>query len=253
MVMLMLPALLLAAGAAIFLPAPVDSGTRVMQHLLALLVQILAAVSAAVLLLQAARLYRRADHERRVWLLAAGAALVWVLGLFIYAAQEWFGRGRPYPSPADGFLVAAFLLLLAALMDEFRLVNSILTTRQRLILAGVGVLLWLIVVAGVMWPLMASPLDPLEKGLDLFYASTVALLVPLALGPAMAFRGGSSGFVWLGVAVGAAGLTLAALGFAYLTSYALYSDVHPINLLRVLGLASLGASGAWHRRMIEAV
>src|SRR3990170_1377184 len=201
----MLPALLLAAGLAIFLPAPVDAGARFVQHLLSLSVQVLAAATAAATLFQAARTYGPRDHERRVWRLNAGGAPGWAAGVVIQG------------------------------------------------LAGTGVLLWVVVIGGFMWPLLSSPLDPLEKGLDLFYASTIALLVPLALGPAMAFRGGASGYVWLGVAVGVAGLTLAGLGFAYLTFYELYTDVHPINLLRVAGLVALSASGAWQRRMIEAV
>ncbi len=250
---LMLPALLLAASVAIFLPAPVDAGARFVQHLLSLSVQVLAAATAAAALFQAARTYGPRDHERRVWRLTAAAAVVWAIGLLIYALREWFGQTRSYPSAADGFLVGAFSLLLVALADEFRLVNPMLTPRQRLVLAGTGVLLWVVVIGGFMWPLLTSPLDPMEKWLDVFYASTIALLVPLALGPAMAFRGGASGYVWLGVAVGVALLALAALGFAYLTFYELYTDVHPINLLRVAGLVALSTSGAWHRRMIEAV
>ena len=249
----MFPALLLAAGLAIFLPAPVDAGARFVQHLLSLSVQVLAAATAAATLFQAARTYGPRDHERRVWRLTAGAALVWAAGLLIYALREWFGQTRSYPSSADAFLVGAFLLLLAALADEFRLVNPMLTAQQRLVLAGSGVLIWVVVIGGFMWPLLSSPLDPLEKGLDLFYASTIALLVPVALGPVMAFHGGASRYVWLGIAVGVAGLTLASLGFVYLTFYELYTDVHPLNLLRVAGLVALSASGAWHRRMIEAV
>src|SRR3972149_726257 len=67
------------------------------------------------------------DRERRVWRLTAGAALVWAVGLLIYALREWFGQTRSYPSSADAFLVGAFLLLLAALADEFRLVHPLLT------------------------------------------------------------------------------------------------------------------------------
>jgi hypothetical protein len=253
MLALLLPVLLLAAGAAIFLPAPVEANARFVQHLLSLLVQVLSATTASVMLVQVARTYGPRDHERRVWRLAAAAALVWAAGLLVYALREWFGQARAYPSAADSFLVVAFLLLLLAMAAEFRLVRSMLTRRQRRILLGAGVLLWLVVIGGVMWPLLASPLDSTEKALDVFYASMIALLVPLALGPAMAFRGGASGYVWLGVAVGVACLTLASLGFAYLTTYELYTDVHPINLLRVAGLAALAASGAWHRRMIEAV
>src|SRR3989304_5421133 len=63
-------------------------------------------------------------------------ALVRPAGLLIYALREWFGQARSYPSSADAFLGGAFLLLLAALADEFRLVNPMLTTRQRLGLAG---------------------------------------------------------------------------------------------------------------------
>ncbi len=249
----MLPVLLLAAGLAVYLPAPVDAGARLVQHLLSVFLQVLTAGAAALALFQAARTYGPRDHERRVWRLAAVAVLVWAIGLLAYALGEWFGQTRAYPSVADAFLVGAFLLLFAAVADEFRLVNPMLTAQQRLVLLGTGVVLWLAVIGGFMWPLLASPLDPMEKGLDLFYASMAGLLVPLALGPALAFRGGMSGYVWLGVVAGVAGLALASLGFAYLTFYDLYTDVHPVNLLRVAGLTALAASGGWHRRMIEAV
>jgi len=252
-VILLLPILVLGAGLAVFLPAPVDAEARILQHALSLLVQIAAAATTAALLSGAARLYAPRDHERRVWQLIAAATGSWMVGLVVYAGLEWFGPGRPYPSSADGFLVLAFLLLFAALVSEFRLVNRMLTGRQRLALLGVGAVLWIAVVGGFMWPLLLAPLDAAEKGLDLVYASTVALLLPLALGPAVAFRGGAAGYVWLGVALGVGALALAALGFAYLTSFDLYSDVHPVNLLRIVGLAGLGASAAWHRRMLEAV
>lgn len=250
---LMVPVLLLAVGAAVFLPAPADARARLVQHLLGVTVQVLAAGSAAVLLAQAARGYGRGERERRVWLLSAAAAAAWTLGFLIYAVTEWAGTPRTYPSIADGFLVAATLMLTAALADEFRLVRPMLTRGQRLVLLGAGLALWGIVIGRFMWPIVAAPLAGMEKGLGLFYASSVALLFPLALGPAVAFRGGASGYVWMGIAAGVLALAAANLGFAYLTTYDLYSDAHPINLLRVAGLAGLGASAAWQRRMIEAL
>ncbi|MDQ7850116.1 MAG: hypothetical protein QN152_05075 [Armatimonadota bacterium] len=253
MVALMLPLLLVAAGLAVFLPVPVDAGARLVQHLLSLTLQVLAAAAATTALLRAARTYGPRDRERRVWHLAAWAPGVWVVGLLVYALREWSGPARLYPSAADAFQVTAFLLLLAALGDEFLLVSPMLPSWQRLALAGCGALLGVTLVGWFMWPVLSSPLHPLEKGLDLFYAGMPALLVPLALGPAIAFRGGVSGYVWLGVAAGVACLALAGPGLAYLASYELYTHVHPVNLLRVTGLAALSASGTWHRRMIEAL
>jgi len=249
----MVPLLLLAVGAAVFLPAPADARARVLQHLLGVTVQLLAAGSAAVLLAQAAGGYGRGERERRVWLLSAAAAAAWALGFLVYAATEWSGQPRAYPSTADGFLVAASLILAAALADEFRLVRPMLTRGQRLLLVFAGLALWGVVIGRFMWPIVAAPLASTEKGLGLFYASSVALLFPLALGPVVAFRGGASGYVWMGVAAGVLALAAANLGFAYLTTYDLYSNAHPINLLRVAGLASLGASAAWQRRTIEAL
>lgn len=253
MTSLLVPLLLLAAAAAVFLPAPADARARLLQHLLGVTVQVLAAAAAAVLLHQAARGYGRGERERRVWLLSATAAAAWMVGFLIYAFTEWSGQPRAYPSTADGFLVAASVLLTAALADEFRLVRPMLTRGQRFLLIGSGLALWGIIVGRFMWPILAAPLGGVEKGLGLFYASSVALVFPLALGPAVAFRGGSSGYVWMGVAAGVLALAAANLGFAYLTTYDLYSDVHPINLLRVAGLAGLGASAAWQRRTIEAL
>ena len=253
MVAVMLPVLLVAAGLAVFLPAPVDGGARLIQHLLSLSLQVLAAGAAATALLRAARTYALLDHERRVWSLAAAAPGIWGVGLLVYALRGWTGQASPYPSVADAFLVAAFLLLLAALGDEFLLVSPMLTPWQRLALAAGGGLVGVALIGGVMWPVLSNPLHPLERGLDLFYAGTPALLVPLAIGPAIAFRGGASGYVWLGLVAGVTCLALASVGMAYLAFYDLYTDVHRVNLLRVAGLAALSASGTWHRRMVEAL
>lgn len=250
---LVLPAGLIAAALAVFLPVPVDAGARVLQHLLSLAVQVLAAGTSVIFLNQAATGYAPRDPERRVWRLTALAAALWGAGFLLYAVREWIGVIRPFPSASDGFIVAAFLALLFALLGEFRLVNPMLTHRQRLLLAGGGLALWVVVIGRFVWPMVASPIDPLEKSLGIFYASTAALVLPLGLGPAVAFRGGTSGYVWMGVAGGVLCLALASLGFAYLAWYEVYTDVHPINLLRVTGLAVLGASGGWHRRLLEAV
>ncbi|HEV8339606.1 MAG TPA: hypothetical protein VGR25_08115 [bacterium] len=250
---LMLPLLLLAAGAAVFLPSPADARARLLQHLLGVTLQVLAAGSAAVLLGQAARGYGRGERERRVWFLSAAAAAAWTIGFLIYAVRKWAGAPRTYPSTADGFLVAASLILAAALADEFWLIRPMLTRHQRVALIIAGLSLLIVVVGRFMWPIIVAPLAGTEKGLGLFYAGSVALLFPLALGPAVAFRGGASGYVWMGIAAGVLALAAANLGFVYLNTYDLYSDAHPINLLRVAGLAGLGASAAWQRRTVEAL
>ena len=64
---LLLPAVVVAMGLAVFLPVPMDLTGRFLQHLLSPAVQILAASSAAILLRQAAAGYGPRDHERRAF------------------------------------------------------------------------------------------------------------------------------------------------------------------------------------------
>ena len=250
---LMLPVALLAAGVAVLVPGPATTASRVAQHVLSLTIQLLASASAAALAWQAARTYGPRDRERAVWFGLTAAAALWTAGLILYGAAEWSGRSRPYPSSADVAFAGAVAVLALALVGEWRAVAAMLSPGERRALLLGGVALAAAVVAGVLWPIALTPMDPLEKALDLFYPLAGLLLVPLGLAPAVAFRGGAAGGVWTMLAVGIFSLGAGSVGFAYLTWFDLYTDVHPVNLLRIGGFACIGAAAAWHRRASEAI
>lgn len=242
----LLPAAMIVVAAAIILPTSTTLDGRVLQHLLSLMIQILTAGTAAVLVWGTARGFEVQDRERRTWHRIGLSVLLWTAGLLLYAATEWLGHRPSFPSAADLFFVASFLTLGTALGHEFRFAYPVLTHRQRIVL-GVGAIgLWALLIR-FLWPILASPLAPVERMLDVFYSAVPALLLALGLGPVMASRSQGAAYTWMALAAGACCLALASLGFAYLHWFDLYADVHPVNLLRVAGFAFIIAGGTWRR------
>jgi hypothetical protein len=92
-----------------------------------------------------------------------------------------------------------------------------------------------------------------EKLLAAFYPTVAVFLVPAGLMPALGFRGGTSAYSWLAVAVAAVCLAAASLGYVFLTWYNLYSDVHGVNVLWVAGFILLALGGFWQRAVQEEV
>jgi hypothetical protein len=250
---LLLPPGLVAAAVAIFLATPVDTDARLLQHLLSLVIQTAAAGVAGLLAWSTGRRYQLRDVEGLVWRGTSLGALLWATGLLLYAIAQWSGRARPYPSNADIGFVSAVLIWVLALGAQYQLVRSLLTVRQRrfLLFGAIGV--WAVFMATVLLPILLSPLDPVEKALDFFYPTFGALLLVLGLAPALVFRGGLVGYSWLGMALGMGCLAVGSLVYAQLTWFQLYSQTHPVNLLRVTGFAALAASAAWQRRTLEAL
>jgi hypothetical protein len=249
----LVPPALVALGAAILLPVPSDTQKRLMQHMLSIALQTASAVTAGLLAWSAARRYQGRDVEGLVWRGASVGSLLWAAGILLYAMAQWSGRARPYPSTADIGFGAAVLIWVLALGAQYQLVRPMLTPWQRTFLWLAGAAIWVGAVGTVLWPIMQSPLDALEKTLDLFYPTFGALLLVLGLAPALVFRGGLVGYSWFGIALGMGCLAAASLAYAHLTWFELYSETHPVNLLRVAGFAAIGVSAAWQRRALEAL
>lgn len=227
---------------------------RVTRHVLASVLQILAPLAAGLGCLAAARAYAPGDRERTVWTMGAAAALAWTVGRVVYAAYQWWGGSvLPSPSAADGFFVAFYLLLALALTIEGRLVLPMVERPVRLGLALLGLAGWAVGVVYFLAPVLSSPASPVQKLLAAFYPTAAVFLVPAGLLPAVGFRGGHSAYAWLAVAVAALCLAAASLGYALLTWYNLYSDVHEVNLLWVAGFVFLAVGGFWQRRVQEDV
>jgi len=227
---------------------------RLVRHMLATVLQILAPLVAGIGCLAATRAYASGDRERTVWTTGAVAALAWTVGRVVFAGYQWWGgTALPYPSIADGFFVAFYILLAIALALEIRLVVPMVDRQVRLILLALGVAGWALGFVYVLEPIVLSPAATIQKLLAAFYPTIAVFLIPAGLIPALGFRGGTSAYPWLAVAASALCLAAASLGYAFLTWYDLYSDVHSINALWIAGFIFLAVGGFWQRMVQEEV
>ncbi|MGH2375913.1 MAG: hypothetical protein ACRDIC_20885 [bacterium] len=227
---------------------------RLLRHLVSTGVQIVAPLVATLGCLVAARAYASGDRERLVWSTGALAALSWAAGRMVFAADQWWGGIiSQSPSVADGFSVLFYVLLGVALLMEVRLVGPMIDRPVRLGLLALGVAGLVAGFVFVVEPIVQSSTSSIEKALAAFYPSAAVFFIPAGLAPAVGFRGGTSAYVWLAVALGALCLALASLGHAMLSSYGLYSEVHSINALWVGGFMLLALGGFWQRMVQEEV
>lgn len=227
---------------------------RVARHVLATVLQVAAPLLAGIGCAAAARAYARGDPERRVWATGAAAALVWTAGRAIFAFDQWWGqKALPYPSVADGFFVAFYVLLAAALALEVRLVLPMVDRSVRLALFGFGVAGWAVGFVYILEPIVVSSTGLMSRFLSAFYPTAAVFLIPAGLVPAIGFRGGLSAYPWLAVTAAALCLAAASLGYALLTWYDLSSQVHGINALWVVGFVLLGLGGFWQKKVQEEV
>lgn len=227
---------------------------RLLRHALATLLQILAPLVAGLGCVAAIRSYSPGDRERTVWTIGALAALAWTVGRVVFAGYQWLGgTALPYPSVADGFFVAFYVLIAVALAMEIRLVLPMVERPTRLVLLGLALAGWAAGFVLILEPIMFSQATSIQKVLAVFYPTVAVFLIPAGLIPAVGFRGGMSAYPWLAVAVAALCLAAASLGYAFLTWYDLYSDVHGVNALWVAGFIFLALGGFWQRAVQEEV
>jgi hypothetical protein len=235
----------------------IDTGDlrgRLARHVLASILQVVAPLVAAYGCFVATRAYAPGDREQLVWRIGALGALAWAIGRLIFAFYQWWGEtALPYPSIADAFFVAFYVLLAVALALEVRLVNPMLDRQSRVLLIGLGVAAWAAGFVYVLEPIVFGPATGAQKLLAAFYPTAAVFLIPAGLMPAFGFRGGTSAYPWLAVAIAAVCLAVASLGYASLTWYNLYSDVHGINALWLVGFLLLGVGGFWQRMVQEEV
>lgn len=227
---------------------------RLLRHVLATILQILAPLVAGLGCAAAIRSYSPGDRERTVWTVGALAALAWTVGRVVFAGYQWIGGTTlPYPSVADAFFVAFYVLIAAALAMEIRLVLPMVERPVRLVLLALALVGWAVGFVYILEPIMLSRATPMQKILAVFYPTVAVFLIPAGLIPAVGFRGGMSAYPWLAVAAAALCLAAASLGYAFLTWYDLYSDVHSVNALWVAGFIFLALGGFWQRTVQEEV
>lgn len=229
-------------------------GVQGARHVTGSVLQFLAPLAAGFGCLTAARAYARGDRERAVWMTGAWAALVWAAGRAVFTGHEWIaGRALPFPSWADGFFVVFYLLLGAALWLEARLVWSMVERPTRRNLALYGGLAWALALLMILVSVAQSQASLLEKALAAFYPAAAVLLVPAGLLPAAGFRGGTSAYPWLAVAMAAVCLAAAGFGFAPLISHGPNPAVNRADALWVAGFVFLAVGGFWQRAALEEV
>ena len=227
---------------------------RLTRYVLSTAVQIVAPLVAVLGCVAATRAYAPGDRERLVWTAGAAAALAWAAGRIVFAGYQWWGgTAVPFPSAADGFFVAFYVLLGLALGLEIRLVAPMVERPIRLGLFALGLAAWAVGFVRVVEPIMLSSVPFVEKALATFYPTAAVFLIPAGLLPALGFRGGTSAYVWVAVALAAVCLAIASLGYALLTWYHLYSEVHSINALWIAGFVFLAIGGFWQRMVQEEV
>ena len=250
LILLAIPLALVAGESAIILPVPSGAQARILQYVFSLAFQVVVAGIAFVLARRAAQAHEPHDPERGVWRQISLVALGWTIGLAVHGAAAWVGRPLAAPSAIDLFFLLALVIMIMALVGPFRLANRLLTRGQRLGLVVATVLAWGAIAAGVVWPILTSPVNLIGRGLGVFYAIVAASFLTMGLPTTVASSEPGRAFTWLAITLGACCLALAAAGVSYLMWLGLYSDVHPIGLLRVAGLALL-ATGAWHSRSLR--
>ncbi|MBM3469421.1 MAG: hypothetical protein FJX73_01310 [Armatimonadetes bacterium] len=227
-------------------------GVQVARHVMGALLQLLAPLVAGLGCLTAARAYARGDRERAVWMTGAWATLAWAAGRAVFTGHEWIaGKALPFPSLADGFFVAFYLLLGTALCLEARLVWPVVERPVRRNLAVYGGLAWALALSMVLVSVAQSQASVLEKALAAFYPAAAVLLVPAGLLPAAGFRGGTSAYPWLAVAMAAVCLAAASFGFTSLIRHGLHPAVHRADALWVAGFVFLAVGGFWQRAALE--
>ncbi|MDI6771843.1 MAG: hypothetical protein QME77_04570 [bacterium] len=227
-------------------------GVQIARHVTSAVLQILAPLVAGLGCMAAARAYARGDRERTVWMTGAWATLAWAAGRAIFTGHQWIGgTALPFPSLADGFFVAFYVLLGAALWMEVRLVWPVVERPVRRNLAIYGALAWALALTMVLVSVARSQASVLEKALAAFYPAAAVLLVPAGLLPAAGFRGGTSAYPWLAVAMAAVCLTAASFGFTSLIQHGLNPAVQRADALWVAGFVFLAVGGFWQRAALE--
>jgi hypothetical protein len=209
---------------------------------------------AASTVLAAATSYHPGDQERRVWVAVALACLAWAGGRALFG-YTYIAEGHllPYPSAAEVFTAASFVLFLAALRAEYGIVSNLVTRSQMLIAAVIGL-------AGLAtgYTLFLRPIvvdgitDPVEV-VSVAIAVMGAALIWLSLIPAMVFLGGLAGYAWLLIAGSVICLALSVMWFANAVLFGEWFVGHRSNVLQIAGFGLLTVGALWGRSiMVEA-
>lgn len=208
-------------------------------------------ILAAATALGAARSYLPGDQERRVWMVVALACLLWAAGRALFGYTKIAeGDPLPFPSAADAFTGAFFVLVVVGLYAEYRLVRNLVTPRQSRIVAAVTLAAFAFGYSLFLRPVVAGGVENTAEAVSVAFSVMGIALVPLALIPAIVFFGGLEGYVWLLIAASITCLALAVMWFSNAVFFGDWFVGHRSNVLQIVGFGLLAISGLWHRSIM---
>ncbi|MDR5684091.1 MAG: hypothetical protein QN163_08710 [Armatimonadota bacterium] len=207
---------------------------------------------AALGALGASRSYRTGDRERGVWRTIALACVLWAAGrgLFGYT-QIVGGNPLPFPSAADAFTAAFFVLFLAAVYAEYAIVRELVTWRQTSVVAAVALGALALGYWSFLRPVLGGGLAGGAEAVSVAFSLMGIVLIPLALIPATVFLGGLEGYVWLLIAAAIVCLALAVMWFSHAVFFGEWFVGHRSNILQIGGFALLTVGALWHRSIMR--
>lgn len=206
---------------------------------------------AALAALGTARLYHPGDQERRVWVAVALACLIWACGRALFGyTQIAQGRLLPYPSAAEAFTAASFVLFMVALHTEYRIVSHLVTRSQMWVTAVVGLAGFAAAYTLFLRPVVAAGIANPAEAATMALSLMGAALIPLALIPAMVFFGGLSGYTWLLIAGSVLCLALSVMWFANAVFFGEWFVGHRSNVLQIVGFGLLTIGALWGRSIM---
>ena len=176
----------------------------------------------------AVRTYGFSSQHGKAFLLITLGYASWLIGESIWVFYDFVLHISPFPSPADFFYVAAYPLIAWGLIKEIKLAEIKFENINKGVLAGVGLLSLIFIVAVTYFELILAydPMGTFIDNLALIYGfGNLILIIPAILLLVMAweYKGGKIFMPWIFIFLGLT-LTLTAD-----TLYAVFLDPYLEN------------------------
>lgn len=157
------------------------------------------------------------DPGRRQWAALSIGIGLWTLAELLWAFLSHTLTETPYPSIADAFWVPGYLMVLVSATLRYRALKIQWNSMSTRVLLGVLVVIFVVVLALVVLPILASggSGDALVLLLNVFYPVVNLLVLFAALLLSLSFAEGRFSTPWTVLAAGLATLSLSDILFIY--------------------------------------
>jgi len=190
------------------------------------IVKLVLLILSGLFAVRSARRLEEGNPARRPWALLGGGLLSFFSGQAILGFHVMVLRQpSPFPSWGDVFFVAAYPLLIGALVEFIRAYRevglAVGTVAEHAGLAVAAVVVLGVVDFMLLRPILASPAPALERYLNAAYPTLdFALLVPIMvlIRITSRFQGGRVAFVWTMLLTGGVCLCAGDIAFAYFST-----------------------------------